>query len=76
MLIWHRWISKMKKELNLLYMEMLKYPKSPKTYRELKDYYNKEDMKDEAKAFGYLLETRFNETPSLHDNNSDYNKQQ
>jgi hypothetical protein len=66
----------MKKELNLLYLELLKYPNSPKTYRELKSYYAKEGKHHEAKAFDHLLETRFNETPSLYANNPDSDKQQ
>lgn len=61
----------MKTELNLLYLELLKFPNSPKVYRELEAYYAKNNKPKEAMAFRNLLLTRFNEIPSLHDHNAD-----
>jgi hypothetical protein len=66
----------MKQALNLLLLELLKFPNSPKTYRELQVYYAKEGKATEAKAFGHLLETRFKEMPSLNDHNANPHQQQ
>lgn len=64
----------MKPHLNLLLLELLKFPNSPKTYRELQSHYAREGKVNEAKAFSHLLETRFNEIPTLHDHNADPDK--
>jgi hypothetical protein len=45
----------MKKELNILYLELLKYPNSPKSYRNLVSYYDSK----ESLAFQELLKIRF-----------------
>lgn len=64
----------MKKDLNLLYVELLKFPNSPKVYRELEAYYLNNNKLQIAKAFNHLLSVRFNETPVLYDNNSNSNQ--
>jgi hypothetical protein len=66
----------MKPQLSLLYQELLKFPNSPKSYRELRDYYAKEGKVTEAQAFSQLLKTRFNEIPDLHDYHPDPDQKQ
>lgn len=57
-------------ELNKLYLELLKYPNSPKPYRDLADQYKKEKNMVKSHVFNVLLKDRFNEMPSLYDNNT------
>jgi hypothetical protein len=59
----------MTKELNDLYVQMLMFSNSPKSYRDLKKYYEKVGMKHQSQTFANLLETRFQELPNLDDYN-------
>jgi hypothetical protein len=66
----------MNKKLNELYLELIKFPDSPKVYRDLKEYYAEIGKPYEAKAFEYLLSTRHNEIPTLNDYSSNTDKKQ
>lgn len=59
-----------------LYLQLLLYPHSPKSYRDLKNYYQKANMSIEADAFDFLLQTKFQEIPKLHVNDSSANQKQ
>lgn len=63
-------------ELNKLYLELLKYPNSPKPYRDLALCYAKENKMFESSVFSTLLIERFKEVPDLYDNNTNINQKQ
>ena len=47
--------------------DMINKPFAPKFYKDLQNYYRNKGMENEAKAFEYLMEIRFNDNNS-HDN--------
>lgn len=57
-------------DIQKVFLNMLQYPNSPKTYRELRDLYNKLGRSHEAKAFDYLIEVKFNGSRDNNDNNN------
>lgn len=52
-------------ELNNLYLEMLKFPNSPKVYRDLAKYHANLQQLEQANAFIHLLKIRFDQLPDL-----------
>jgi len=49
------------------YLEMLKYPNSPKPYRVIRDFYKKMGRTHESEAFSHLIEMKFKELNDNHD---------
>jgi len=46
-----------------LYVDVLRHPSSPRTYRQLKEYYKSKKQHHEADAFTFLLQDHFGELP-------------
>lgn len=57
-------------EIYKIFINLVKYPDSQKFYKDLFNYYNQNNFANEAKAFDYLIEKRFNKNDAIDDTNS------
>lgn len=62
-------------EIYQILLEILNKPDAPKFYRELRNYYQNNNLTHEASAISYLIENKF-EKKDVDFNNSHNNKEQ
>lgn len=58
-------------EIYQILFSLLEIPDSPKYYRELRDYYKKANLENEADAIDYLIKEKFEKTNVLPADNPD-----
>ena len=51
-------------------IDILDKPEAPKNYRKLKEYFEKNNMLNEASAIGYLIEKKFGKNNVITSNDS------